>query len=202
MDSRTLLTVFDAAFLLAMTAWLGALLFFSFGVAPIIFKVLEASLAARFMREIFPRYYAWGATSAAIALAAFTCGVLVRPEYRGAWALAQILLLIGGVLTNLYCGNVLTTAINAARDAGPEHGEKFDRLHRRSVWLNGLMLLVGIFLIVAHASRPEPVGPGVSEPTADQRARRSAELWGRRQEDWQRQNPRGESVLSGTEWPG
>ena len=63
MDARTLLMIFDAIFLMAMTAWLGAILFFSFGVAPIIFRVLEASQAAKFVRALFPRYYAWGATS-------------------------------------------------------------------------------------------------------------------------------------------
>ena len=181
MDAHSLLIVFDALFLLGMTAWLGAILFFSFGVAPIIFRVLEASQAARFVRALFPRYYAWGATSATIALASYTGGVLVRPEYRGAWAMVQISLLLGGVLINLYCGNVLTPRINAARDSGPGQARRFDRLHSRSVRLNGLMLLAGIFLVVAHASRPEPTGPGVTEPTPAERAIRGAErLRGRR----------------------
>lgn len=188
MDSRTLLMTFDAVFLLGMTAWLGAILFFSFGVAPIIFKVLEPGQAARFVRALFPRYYAWGATSSAIALAAFTSGVLVRPEYRGLSALGQIILLLSGVLISLYCGNVLTPQINASRDAGPDQAGRFDRLHRRSVQLNGLMLLAGLVLIGGHAFRPDPTGPGVSEPSPSERALRSFERFQQRSDDWRREN--------------
>lgn len=189
MDSRTLLMTFDAVFLLGMTAWLGAILFFSFGVAPIIFKVLEAGQAARFVRALFPRYYAWGATSSAIALAAFTSGVLVWPEYRGPWALVQIVLLLSGVLISLYCGNVQTPQINAARDAGPDQAGRFDRLHRRSVQLNSLMLLAGVVLLGAHAFRPDPKGPGVSEPTPSERALRSMQRLQERSDEWRRANP-------------
>ena len=186
MDSRTLLMIFDTVFLLGMAAWLGAVLFFSFGVAPIIFSVLEASQASRFVRTLFPRYYSWGATSATIALASFTSGVLVQPEYRGSWALAQILLLLSGVLVNLYCGNVLTPQINAARDAGPVEAKRFDRLHRRSVQLNSLMLFVGLVLIGCHTFRKEPEGPGVTELTPAERTQRSLERWQERRADWQR----------------
>ena len=84
MDALTLLRIFDAAYLLATVAWLGAILFFSFGVAPIIFKVLEPSQAARFVRALFPRYYAWGAIAATAALASFTSGVLVTTGVSGA----------------------------------------------------------------------------------------------------------------------
>ena len=83
MDAPTLLAVFDSAFLLAMAAWLGSILFFSFGVAPIVFKALDPPAAARFLRTIFPRYYAWGAYSGMIALGALVCGRLTHPEYRG-----------------------------------------------------------------------------------------------------------------------
>lgn len=189
MDSRTLLMIFDAVYLLGTTAWLGAILFFSFGVAPIIFTVLEPSQAARFVRRLFPRYYAWGATAAAIALASFTSGALIWPAHRGPWALAQILLLLGVVLINLYCGNALTPRINRARDAGPGQSERFDRLHRLSVRLNSVMLLAGVVLIGIHASRDEPEGLGVTEPSPAQRALRSAERWQERTDDWRRRNP-------------
>jgi len=164
MTARALLTLFDATYLIGLTAWIGAILFFSFGVAPVIFKVLDASSAAKFVRTLFPRYYAWGATAATVALASFTSGVLIYPEFRGVAALVQILGLLGGVLVNLYCGNVLTPKINQARDAGPEQSERFDRLHRLSVRLNAAMMLGGLALIVAFASRPEPAGPPVRDP--------------------------------------
>ena len=36
---------------------LGAMLFFSFVIAPVIFKVLDANNAGKFVRKIFPYYY-------------------------------------------------------------------------------------------------------------------------------------------------
>ena len=68
MNAPFLMTVFDSIFLIAMTAWVGSVLFFSFGVAPIIFKTLGPEAGGRFVRALFPRYYMWGAISGAIAL--------------------------------------------------------------------------------------------------------------------------------------
>ena len=36
---------------------LGTMLFFSFVIAPVIFKVLDANNAGKFVRKIFPHYY-------------------------------------------------------------------------------------------------------------------------------------------------
>ena len=36
---------------------LGTMLFFSFVIAPVIFKVLDANNASKFVRKIFPHYY-------------------------------------------------------------------------------------------------------------------------------------------------
>ena len=36
---------------------LGVMLFFSFVIAPVIFKVLDANNASKFVRKIFPHYY-------------------------------------------------------------------------------------------------------------------------------------------------
>jgi hypothetical protein len=175
MNARLLLPLFDAAYLLAMTAWVGSILFFSFGVAPIIFKVLSAESAARFVRALFPRYYAWGANSGAIALAALVCGVMTHPEFRGPLVGIQAVLIITGILAMFYAGNSLTPAINAARDAGESQKGRFDRLHRRSVRLNALVLLVGLALLVAFPFRPPPRTAGIEEPTPQERARRIAE---------------------------
>ncbi len=69
----------------------------------------------------------------------------------------QASLIVAGLVIMLYCGNSLTPAINAARDAGPEQAEQFDRLHKRSVRLNGVALLLGLILLVGFAiRRPVP----------------------------------------------
>jgi len=165
-----LLTAFDAAYLLALTAWVGSILFFSFGVAPIIFRVLDPEAGSKFVRALFPRYYAWGAICAAIALPAYVAGPLTHPEFRGPAVAVQSLLIIAGALIMLYCGNSLTPQINAARDAGPPQSARFDQLHRRSVRLNSLVLLAGIGLLVAHAARRSATTGGIVELAPAQRA--------------------------------
>lgn len=168
-----LLAALESVYLVALCAWVGAILYFSFGVAPIIFRVLSADQAAKFVRALFPRYYAWGTYCGAIALAAYIGGVMTHPELRGPRVLATALPLLIGTLIMLYCGNALTPAINAARDAGPEQKAKFDRLHKLSVRLNSVVLLAGLALLVAFAARPRPGTTGMIELTPEQRAERS-----------------------------
>jgi hypothetical protein len=163
--ARVLLPIFDAAYLLALASWVGSVLFFSFGVAPVIFRVLGAEAGGRFVRALFPRYYAWGVVSGAIALPAFAAVPMAFPEYRGPWVGVQAGLILAGILIFLYCGNSLTPAINAARDEGPDGAERFDQLHRRSVRLNAVALLLGVTLLGVHAARRPPRTGGIEEPT-------------------------------------
>jgi len=79
----------------------------------------------------------------------------------------------------LYAGNALTPAINAARDAGPPGEARFGRLHRRSVWLNGLVLLMGLGLLVGFAARRAPTTRGIVERTPVERAEAEARALGR-----------------------
>jgi hypothetical protein len=173
-SARFLLVLFDSVYLTALTAWVGSILYFSFGVAPVIFRVLGAEAGARFVRALFPRYYLWGAISGSVALPAYVAGPLCYPEFRGPWVGAQALLILGCILVMLYGGNSLVPQINQARDAGPAGHDRFERLHRRSVRLNALVLVVGLGLLVAFASRPVPRTQGIEEMTPAQRARYDA----------------------------
>ena len=169
MNSRLLLAIFDGVYVTALAAWVGAVLFLSFGVAPIIFRVLGAEAAAQFVRALFPRYYAWGVGATAVALPALVCGALAYPELRGGMVLVQAGLIGIGLLIMLYCGNSLTPAINAARDAGPDQAARFDRLHRRSVQLNGVALLLGLALLAIFAVRRPVRTAGLAEMTPAER---------------------------------
>ncbi len=175
MTARSLLALFDSAYVLALAAWVGSILFVSFVVAPIVFRVLGAEAGGRFVRALFPRYYAWGATAGAIALPAYLGVPLSYPEYRGPLVAVQAGAIVAGILIMLYAGNSLTPAINAARDAGPPQQARFDRLHRRSVRLNALALALGIGLLIAFANRPAPRTSGIVEPSPVERARAAYE---------------------------
>ena len=163
--------MFDSAFVIAMTAWVGSILFFTFGVSPIIFKVLGAEQGGKFVRALFPRYYLWGAISGAIALPSMVAVPLCYPEYRGPMVGVQALAIIGCILIMLYAGNSLTPAINRARDAGPSgHRGSSGSIADRSgstpwFWWSGLALLIGF------ATRPAPRTSGIIEKTPIERLR-------------------------------
>ncbi|HEU5115612.1 MAG TPA: DUF4149 domain-containing protein, partial [Isosphaeraceae bacterium] len=130
---------------------------------------LPVEYSGKFLRVIFPRYFAWGAISGSIALPCLVCGALAVPELRGPGIGVQAGLIVAGILLNLYCGNVLTPRINVARDAGEEAKGRFESLHRWSVWWNLLVLLMGVVLVVWHAFRLEPESGGIREPTPQER---------------------------------
>ncbi|MBX6315384.1 MAG: DUF4149 domain-containing protein [Isosphaeraceae bacterium] len=172
MTARSLLVVFDVVYALALTGWVGSTLFFSFGVEPVIVKALDPAAAARLLRALYPRYYAWGAVCGAIALPASLGAPVFFPEFRGPWAGLRALAIITGTLILLYGGNSLTPALQAACDAGPAGRERFERLHRRSVRWNSVALGLGLALLVAFAARPMPRTAGIIEPTPAERAER------------------------------
>ena len=119
MTARSLLVVFDSVYLLALTAWVGSILFFSFGVAPIIFKVLGAEAGGRFVRALFPRYYLGGDLAGRSRLPAALAVPLASPSCAGRGSGSRRWRSSPAILIMLYAGNSLTPAINAARDAGP-----------------------------------------------------------------------------------
>jgi hypothetical protein len=174
--ARSLMILFDAVYLTALASWVGSILFFSFAVAPIIFGVLGEAAGGKFVRALFPRYYAWGAISGAIALPAAVGVPLAFPEMRGPWVALQALAILAGTLLMLYAGNALTPEINAARDAGPAGADRFDRLHKRSVRLNVVALLIGVGLLVGYAARPGPKTSGIVELNPLERRERILEI--------------------------
>ena len=176
MSARFLLAIFDSVYLVTLTAWVGSILFFSFAVAPIIFNVLGAESGARFVRALFPRYYLWGAISGSLALPAFVAGPLCFQEYRGIRVAIQAMAILACILIMLYGANSLVPEINRARDAGPPGHVRFVQLHRRSVRLNTLVLIVGLALLVAFAARPVPRTTGLHELMPVDRATYDAAL--------------------------
>lgn len=115
---------------------LGTMLFFSFVVAPVIFKVLDAKNAGKFVRKIFPHYYL-------INLIVLSIAVL-------------LLLYISSVNFNFYITLIITILfafslfilmplINKFKDSKKE--KKFKYSHSLSVIINFIQILGLIYLV-------------------------------------------------------
>ena len=143
---------------LALTFWLGEMLFFIIIFAPRVFKVLERPDAAKLQASIFPAYYLGGVISGAIF-------IFVSLSIYGArhttsserWRYRFILPLATAALCVFaYSRWSLTPEITALQSSLLDPStealvrEKFDHLHKLSVQLNGgalLALLVILFLL-------------------------------------------------------
>jgi hypothetical protein len=126
---------------LAIAATLGSMVFFSTCIAPLVFIRLEAQIAARFIRAVFPWYYAFGFVVSG--LAAALCAGHAPLASGLAFAVCVCFLI---------ARQALMPAINSARDASmsdPALARRFDRLHRTSVAINvvqiGLLVLAFAF---------------------------------------------------------
>jgi hypothetical protein len=134
------------AALIASALLLGAMLFFSLGVAPMVFRTLERPQAARLMQALFPLYYL--VIVALGAVAALTLGLAGDPLHGGimAFVAAAAALLRQGLLPRL-------DALRPAKDAGDAAAQlSFARLHRASMIVN----LVQIVAVAAVLSRLLP----------------------------------------------
>ena len=169
-ESPNLILIFDALASVSAAVWLGTILFFSFGVAPVVFRVLEPLAASKFLRAVFPVYYAFGLGASIVLLPALTCRGLALPESRGPLMGSQLVAVLAGIVIQLYCRESLTPAINQARDAGPEGDARFKRLHRRSVRLNVVTLVIALMVTVVHGTRPTPRTAGIEQYTPQERA--------------------------------
>jgi uncharacterized protein DUF4149 len=170
-SARFLLGFFDSVYTLALSAWMGSIMFFSFVIVPTIDSALGPEAGSRFVRALLPRYYMWGAIAGAVALPACVAAPLCFPEYRGTGVGIQAMVILTCTLIMLYAGNSLTPAMSAAHDAGPGGNEQFKRLQRRSVRLNAFVLACGLGLLIALANRPAPRTSGILELSPSERGR-------------------------------
>jgi Domain of unknown function (DUF4149) len=134
-----------------VAAWLGIMAFFSFEVAPIVFRTIDRAVAGQAVTAVLPRYYQWGEILSALALVASAIEGL-----RGRSGRARPLL--GAPL----CGVMLATLVWASAVLMPqaEHARRarddttFSRAHRAAVQANALALAAGAaFLVLDGVSR-------------------------------------------------
>ncbi|MGH7864015.1 MAG: DUF4149 domain-containing protein [Candidatus Binataceae bacterium] len=142
-------------YLLAIVCWLGAVIFFSFFVAPIVFTRLPAAAAGKVVAGIFPLYYMLGYAAGVLATA---LGVYFY-SVRGAklwWGAATVALTLA-LLATLYAGLAVRPQVDAIRSVAeepqpdPVRKAQFDHLHRMSVILNGAVMVLNIVALAASA---------------------------------------------------
>lgn len=136
------MTLVHAA-LIAAALLLGVMLFFSFGVAPTVFRALERPPAARLMQALFPLYYF--VVFALGGAAALALGIAGDPLHGGvmAFVAAAAALLRQGLLPRL-------DALRPLKDAGDAAAQaSFARLHRASMIVN-LVQIVAVAAVLAR----------------------------------------------------
>ncbi len=150
--------------LLALVVWIGGVVFFSFFTAPALFSALPRDMAGRVTSTLFPRYYLMGGVCGVVAL--LTCLLQwLRAPVRDRQGLVEMVLLILMLVMTLYAGLGILPETSSLRPqlrgadgspGGDSARQRFDVLHRRSVILNGLVLLCGIGAIATLARRDRP----------------------------------------------
>ena len=115
---------------------LGAMLFFSFVIAPVIFKVLDANNANKFVRRIFPHYYL-------INLVILSITVLLL-LYISSINLNFYITLIIAILF-AFSLFILMPLINKLKDNKEER--KFKYSHTLSVIINFIQIIGLIYLV-------------------------------------------------------
>ena len=115
---------------------LGAMLFFSFVIAPVIFKVLDADNAGKFVRKIFPHYYLINLIILSITVFLFLYISSVNLDFY-----------ITLFITILFAFSlfILTPLINKLKDNKEER--KFKYSHTFSVIINFIQIIGLIYLV-------------------------------------------------------
>ena len=141
-------TLINFIYLLSLVCWVGSIFFFSFFVAPVVFKTLEREKAGELVGIIFPRYYMIG----------YVCGVLVLvtllltgPETVDlkwcAWGIMMLGTASAGLGVNPRAKTLKEKLKDASETEKPDLEARFKTLHSLSVKLNAAVLFAGLWLL-------------------------------------------------------
>lgn len=140
-------------YLISLAMWVGSIMFFSFVIAPTIFKVLKPEDAAKLQRAMFPKYYLVGILCAGVGIVCV--GVLLFERSFGKWPGVLSLLLIAAMgMTDCWLRQSVVPHMAqireqraAAKEPDPAIEHEWKSLHRLSVQLNGAVLVCGFVLV-------------------------------------------------------
>jgi hypothetical protein len=139
--------------LTCVAAWLGIMAFFSFGVAPVVFSVMERTAAGQAVAAVLPRYYVTGLGLCAIALVVYVAQAVSARAGRARPLLAVVLCAAMIGMLAWAAAVVMPQAEAARRD---RDDTAFARAHRTSVTLNGATMLAALGILVLEGVRRAP----------------------------------------------
>ena len=124
--------------ILMAAAILSFMMFFPIVVATSVFRVLDEKQSSKFLRIFFPKYYMFGFVLSLI-------GLILSIYYVNKSSILIFLLIMIGFI---FSRQVLMPMINKAKDLSNEN--KFNKLHKVSVFINFLQIIGCIFLLVNY----------------------------------------------------
>ncbi len=141
--------------LLAMAILVGKIVFLSFITTPVLARTLNAKEFSHVVRNLFPPYYVLGMISATVGWS--TSLALELLNTQDSLMLIPATLWLGILAIEYYCRTPLISQINELSDElkikqakglnTPLLQQRRDSLHRLSVQLNSIVLLMGLCLI-------------------------------------------------------
>tara|TARA_B100000945_G_scaffold43758_1_gene29912 strand:+ start:1428 stop:1814 length:387 start_codon:yes stop_codon:yes gene_type:complete len=116
---------------------LGMMIFFSFILAPMIFKILDPENAGKFVRKIFPYYYFVNLVFLSIVVILILLNSKINFEFY---------IIVSLVISFIFAQFILMPFINKLRDNNEE--DKFKYAHGFSVAINFLQMIGLVFLLI------------------------------------------------------
>jgi len=123
---------------LVAAATLSFMIFFPLVVATSVFKVLDEKQSSKFLRIFFPKYYLYGFV---LSLA----GVILSIYFENKLSILIYSFIMVGFI---FSRQILTPMVNKAKDSNNE--QKFNKIHKLSVFINFLQIIGCIFLLVVY----------------------------------------------------
>ena len=147
------MVIFNFIYLLSLVVWIGSIVFFSFFVAPVVFKSLEREKAGELVGIIFPRYYKVGYACGTLILLSFLASGTEGVDLKWcAWGTMCLTSVLAGVVVNPKAKLLKEKIKSTSKEEKFKLESKFKYLHSFSVKLNAVTLFSGLWLIALTTS--------------------------------------------------
>lgn len=138
--------------LISMVVWIGMLIFFTFFVAPSIFKVLPRELASDLVGDIFPKYWMIGYAAGVLSLMSLIAVSLIEKAFPAARISLVALMTALTFYSGLVVGEkarTMSAEIRIIQDPvkKEEMRARFKRIHAESAAINMAIMASGITVI-------------------------------------------------------